>query len=285
MMVGRFAPSPTGPLHTGSLVTAVGSWLMARSCGGQWLLRIDDLDGPRCRKEFEDDILRTLERFELYWDGAVSRQSSNTAAYAEAFEQVRKLGAVYPCGCSRTEIARSASAPHPGEEIPYPGTCRTGLPAGRVPRAWRLRTDGVAVSFEDLRHGRILTELDASGDFVIKRAEGFYAYQLAVVVDDHLTGVNQVVRGDDLLDSTPRQVLIHQLLGWSLPVYCHLPLVTGPGGAKLSKPNRLGRAAGCAPWGEAAAGRFGGSTSSARTSRYSACSTPPGCARGSRPPK
>jgi glutamyl-Q tRNA(Asp) synthetase len=233
--IGRFAPSPTGPLHRGSLVAAVGSWLMARRSGGQWLLRIDDLDGPRCRREFVDDILRTLDRFGLYWDGPVTYQSNNGSAYAEAFERLRKLGFVYPCCCSRTEIARSASAPHPGEEVFYPGSCRNGLPAGREPRAWRLRTEGVTVAFDDLRHGRIAYDLDIRGDFVIKRAEGFFAYQLAVVVDDHLTGINQVVRGDDLLDSTPRQIFIHQLLGWPLPVYCHLPLVTGPNGAKLSK--------------------------------------------------
>lgn len=235
MVVGRFAPSPTGPLHTGSLVAAVGSWLMAKSSGGRWLLRIDDLDRDRCRQAFEDDILRTLERFGLLWDGAVTRQSATTEQYAAAFEQLRKAGHIYPCGCSRAEIARSASAPHPGEEIPYPGTCRGGLPAGRQPRAWRLRTEGVTVVFDDLRHGLITHDFATTGDFVVKRVEGFFAYQLAVVVDDHLTGINQVVRGDDLLDSTPRQVLLHQLLGWPLPVYCHLPLVTGPGGAKLSK--------------------------------------------------
>lgn len=237
MVVGRFAPSPTGPLHIGSLVAAVGSWLMARQRSGSWLLRIDDLDGPRCRQEFEDDILRTLERFSLCWDGVITRQSENIAAYSEAFERLRELGAVYPCSCSRAEIARSASAPHPGEEVPYPGTCRNGLAVGREPRAWRLHTAGVQIVFDDLRHGRVATALDRSGDFVVKRAEGFFAYQLAVVVDDHLSGVNQVVRGDDLLDSTPRQVLLHQLLGWPLPVCCHLPLVTGPGGVKLSKRN------------------------------------------------
>jgi len=235
MVVGRFAPSPTGPLHTGSLVAAVGSWLMAKSSGGRWLLRIDDLDRDRCRRQFEDDILRTLEQFGLVWDGAITRQSDNTAAYDEAFEQLCKTGVVYPCGCSRAEIARSASAPHPGDEILYPGTCRSGLPVGRQPRAWRLRTEGMTVLFDDLRHGSIRHDFVHSGDFVIKRAEGFFAYQLAVVVDDQLTGVNQVVRGDDLLDSTPRQVLLHQLLGWPLPKYCHLPLVTGPDGAKLSK--------------------------------------------------
>lgn len=208
---------------------------MAKRAGGQWLLRIDDLDVPRCRQEFEADILRTLERFGLCWDGEITRQSDNTAAYAEAFERLRKMGAVYPCSCSRAEIARSASAPHPGEEIPYPGSCRSGLAAGRQPRAWRLLTSGMTVSFADLRHGRITTDLNLNGDFVVRRVEGFFAYQLAVVVDDHLTGVNQVVRGDDLLDSTPRQVLLHQLLGLPLPVYCHLPLVTGPDGTKLSK--------------------------------------------------
>lgn len=234
-VVGRFAPSPTGPLHVGSLVAAVGSWLAAKSRDGQWLLRIDDLDRQRCRQEFEDDILRTLERFELLWDGPISRQSRHEEQYAEAFERLRKMDAVYPCGCSRAEVARLASAPHPGEEIPYPGTCREGLPPGRAPRAWRVRTKGVVITFDDLCHGRINTLLDETGDFVVKRVEGFFAYQLAVVVDDHLTGVNQVVRGDDLLDSTPRQVLLHRMLGWPLPHYCHLPLVTGPGGGKLSK--------------------------------------------------
>lgn len=247
-VVGRFAPSPTGPLHTGSLVAAVGSWLAAKQAGGRWLLRIDNLDRPRCRPEFEDDILRTLERFGLEWDGPISRQSDHGEAYAAAFGRLRELGAVYSCGCSRAEIARLASAPHPGEEVPYPGTCRNGLAPGRAARAWRVRTAEVAVRFDDLRHGTIVTDLDATGDFVVKRVEGFFAYQLAVVVDDWLTGVNQVVRGDDLLDSTPRQVLLHQLLDWPLPHYGHLPLVTAPDGGKLSKrDNPVSLAAGLAP--------------------------------------
>jgi glutamyl-Q tRNA(Asp) synthetase len=208
---------------------------MAKSGGGQWLLRIDDLDRERCRQQFEDDILRTLERFGLLWDGPVTRQSENSAAYSDAFEELKRAGAVYPCGCSRAEIARIASAPHTGKERPYPGTCRKGLAEGREPRAWRLRTEGASVAFDDMRHGRISVDLENSGDFVVKRAEGYFAYQLAVVVDDRLTGVNQVVRGDDLLESTPRQVYIHQLLGSPVPSYCHLPLVTGPGGTKLSK--------------------------------------------------
>ncbi len=234
-IIGRFAPSPTGPLHTGSLVAAVGSWLMAKRHQGLWLLRIDDLDQQRCRQQFEDDILRTLERFGLLWDGPISRQSTNQEAYQAAFEQLQATGDIYPCGCSRAEIARSASAPHPGEEIPYPGTCRNGLQPDRVARAWRLDTRDRIISFDDLRHGRVTAHLQQSGDFVVKRVEGYFAYQLAVVVDDRITGVNQVVRGDDLLDSTPRQVLIHQLLGYPLPAYCHLPLVIAPGGGKLSK--------------------------------------------------
>ncbi len=233
--IGRFAPSPTGPLHTGSLVAAVGSWLMARQNGGKWLLRIDDLDAARCRKGFEGDILRTLEAFGLLWDGSVSRQSKNIEAYEDAFATLQKTGEIYPCSCSRADIARASSAPHQGEEIPYPGTCRNGLQKPGEARSWRLRTYGRTISFDDVRHGTIRTELETSGDFVVKRADGFFAYQLAVVVDDRLSGVNQVVRGDDLLDSTPRQVLIHQLLDWSLPQYCHLPLVRGANGGKLSK--------------------------------------------------
>lgn len=237
--VGRFAPSPTGPLHIGSLVAAVGSWLMARQHNGQWLLRIDDLDRERCRQAYEDDILRTLERFALHHDGSTTRQSSNQSAYAEAFQQLKQQGLIYPCGCSRTELSRLASAPHPGEELVYPGTCRNGLASAKKARAYRLDVTGQQVEFTDLRHGKQRADLEQSGDFIIKRVEGYFAYQLAVVVDDHLTGVNQVVRGDDLLGSTPRQVLISNLLGWQQPVYCHLPLVTGPNGGKLSKRDNL----------------------------------------------
>lgn len=236
---GRFAPSPTGYLHKGSLVAAVGSWLAAKSVGGDWLLRIDDLDKQRCRPEFESDILRTLERFSLYWDGSISRQSEHEEHYQAAFEQLQKLNAVYPCGCSRTEISRLATAPHPGEETPYPGYCRNGLSPDKKARCWRVRTDGQVVRFYDRSHGEIVTKLDASGDFVIKRVEGYFAYQLAVVVDDHLTGVNQVVRGSDLLESTPRQILLHKLLGLEPPKYQHLPLVTAADGSKLSKRDNL----------------------------------------------
>ncbi len=235
--VGRFAPSPTGPLHTGSLVTAVGSWLMAKSSGGQWLLRIDDLDKPRLAAGMTDDIMRTLEAFGLLWDGEISRQSLNGNHYQQAFGTLCKQGVVYPCGCSRKDIARAASAPHPGDDcLHYPGTCRDGMRDGSVIRSWRIRVGEEEICFDDLRVGRICGCLNSQcGDFVLRRGDGEFAYQLAVVVDDQLTGVNQVVRGDDLLPSTPRQMYLQRLLGLPHPEYCHLPLVTGPGGVKLSK--------------------------------------------------
>jgi len=239
--IGRFAPSPTGPLHTGSLATAVASWLMAKSAGGRWLLRLDDLDTPRQVPGMADDIMRTLELFGLQWDGDVARQSRSLDAYGAAFDCLAGLGLVYPCGCSRREIAQASSAPHPEDDcIPYPGTCRGGMRAGAAVRSWRLRVPDREVCFDDLRHGRVCQNLaEGCGDFVLARGDGEFAYQLAVVVDDHLTGVTQVVRGDDLLASTPRQILLQRLLGYPRPDYCHLPLVTGPGGAKLSKRDNL----------------------------------------------
>ncbi len=235
--VGRFAPSPTGPLHVGSLVTAVGSWLAAKSSGGRWLLRIDDLDTPRQAPGMADDIMRTLESFGLVWDGEVSRQSLHGEHYLQAFEKLRAKGAVYPCGCSRKDIARAASAPHHADDcIRYPGTCREGMAVGSEVRSWRVRVPDEEICFDDLRRGRVRGCLYSQcGDFVLRRGDGEFAYQLAVVLDDHLTGVTQVVRGDDLLQSTPRQIYLRRLLGLPHPDYCHLPLVTGPGGAKLSK--------------------------------------------------
>lgn len=239
--VGRFAPSPTGALHTGSLATAVGSWLMARHDGGQWLLRLDDLDTPRQVPGMADDILATLEAFGLLWDGAVTRQSSNRAAYEQAFAELQRRGQIYPCGCSRREIEMAASAPHPNDDcLPYPGTCRAGMRQGAMCRSWRVRVTDEPNCFEDLRKGRVCQDLEQHcGDFAVRRADGEFAYQLAVVLDDHLTGVTQVVRGDDLLGSTPRQIHLQRLLGFSTPQYCHLPLVTGPGGEKLSKRDNL----------------------------------------------
>lgn len=238
---GRFAPSPTGALHIGSLVTAVGSYLAAKSCGGSWLLRMDDLDTPRVVPGMADDIMRTLEAFALQWDGPVTWQSRHLDAYLSAFDELRTAGLLYPCGCSRKEIAQSASAPHPDNDgIPYPGTCRNGMRPGTPIRSWRVRTTDDPICFTDRVRGELCQELTTvCGDFALRRGDGEFAYQLAVVVDDHLTGVTQVARGSDLLGSTPRQIHLHRLLRLPQPDYCHLPLVTGPDGAKLSKRDNL----------------------------------------------
>ncbi len=214
---------------------------MARSSGGTWLVRLDDLDTPRQVPGMADDILATLEEFGLEWDGEVTRQSRNLDAYRAAFERLLGLGMVYPCGCSRREITLTASAPHPDDDcLAYPGTCRAGMRPGAVVRSWRVRVADEEICFDDLRRGRVCQNPALGcGDFALKRGDGGFAYQLAVVVDDHLTGVTQVVRGDDLLSSTPRQIHLQQLLGYPRPEYCHLPLVTGPGGAKLSKRDNL----------------------------------------------
>jgi glutamyl-Q tRNA(Asp) synthetase len=235
-IVGRFAPSPTGPLHLGSLVAAVGSYAMARRDGGRWLLRIEDLDQPRAVPGMADDMLRTLEMLGFRWDGEVVYQSRRLDTYRAALDRLLAAGAAYPCGCSRAEIALIASAPHGEDGLVYPGTCRAGLPPGKTPRAVRLKVDEATISFDDGVMGRYSQSLLSScGDFVVQRADGPYAYHLAVVVDDAASGVNQVVRGADLLSSTPRQIYLQQLLGYPAPAYCHLPLVTDPDGSKLSK--------------------------------------------------
>ena len=244
-IVGRFAPSPTGSLHTGSLVAAVGSYLMAKQAGGRWLLRLDDLDTQRQVPGMADDIMRTLESFGLLWDGEIARQSEHLEEYRHFFKVLQQTGLVYHCRCSRKEIARSASAPHLGDDcIPYPGTCRVvgSECAADYPaiRSWRIRVPDEEICFSDLRKGRFCQNISTvSGDFAVRRGDGEFAYQLAVVVDDYLTGVNQVVRGEDLLDSTPRQIYLQRLLGFPQPDYCHLPLVTGPDGSKLSKRDHL----------------------------------------------
>jgi glutamyl-Q tRNA(Asp) synthetase len=240
-ITGRFAPSPTGVLHTGSLAAAVGSWLMAKSAGGRWLLRMDDLDTPRQVAGMADDILRTLEGFGLEWDGEITWQSCHRDAYRQAFEQLQQQGMIYPCGCSRREIAQAASAPHPEDDcLAYPGTCRDGMRPGVRIRSWRVRVADDELCFDDRHRGRVCQNLGLScGDFALRRGDGEFAYQLAVVVDDALTGVNQVVRGDDLLASTPRQIYLQRLLGLPQPQYCHLPLVCGSGGEKLSKRDNL----------------------------------------------
>jgi glutamyl-Q tRNA(Asp) synthetase len=236
-VIGRFAPSPTGPLHLGSLVAALGSYLFARRAGGLWLMRMEDLDAPRVVPGMADDILRTLECLGFAWDGEVARQSLRSEAYETALAELVRNGMAYPCGCSRAEIARISSAPHGREnELCYPGLCRNGLPPGKNPRSIRVRVTDAPVNFMDGVMGEVSENLaEICGDFVVKRADGPFAYQLAVVVDDAEMGVNQVVRGADLLPSTPRQVYLQRLLGFATPAYYHLPLVTGPDGAKLSK--------------------------------------------------
>jgi glutamyl-Q tRNA(Asp) synthetase len=229
MHAGRFAPSPTGPLHFGSLVAAVGSWLAARASGGRWLVRIEDLDTQRVVPGSAEEILSALSGFGLEWDGEVVRQSARTHLYERALAM---LGArIYPCGCSRADVQRAASAQHEADPV-YPGTCRDGL-HGREPRAIRFLAPEQPIEFDDLIRGPI--RQTAGGDFIIKRADGPFAYQLAVVVDDADQGVTHVVRGGDLLDSTARQIALYEALGCPVPRFGHLPLVVGPDGSKLGK--------------------------------------------------
>lgn len=234
-VVGRFAPSPTGPLHFGSLVAAVGSYCLARQAGGRWLLRIEDLDLPRVVAGAADNIMRALEQLGLLWDGPVVWQSQRNDVYQEALDRLQRQGLLFDCGCSRREIL--ASAPHAGEEGPvYPGTCRNGLLPERRPRMQRVRVPSEQVCFTDGVYGaRAQCLSEVVGDFVLRRADGLFAYQLAVVVDDADTGVNQVVRGADLLLSTPRQVFLQSCLGYPIPHYVHLPLALGDDGQKISK--------------------------------------------------
>lgn len=233
--VGRFAPSPSGPLHFGSLLAALGSYLSIRSQGGLWRLRIEDLDPLRTVPGSEDELLRTLEGLGLEWDGPLLRQSERFPAYEAALERLAVQGVLFPCSCSRKEIL--ASAPHAGEEGPiYPRTCREGLRAGQEARALRLRVDETPIFFVDRLYGPCQQNLAAEvGDFVLKRADGLFGYQLAVVVDDGASGVTEVVRGADLLASTPRQIYLQRLLGLPTPAYLHLPLALGDDGEKLSK--------------------------------------------------
>ena len=230
---GRFAPSPTGPLHFGSLVCAVGSYLQARSSKGQWLLRMEDLDKAREQAGAADNILRTLEAFGFVWDEPVSYQSRRLPRYDQALQQLRELQATYPCGCSRKDIQSQGDK---GQSGRYPGTCRRGLPPGRQARAIRVKTEPGEIGFSDAVQGYFAQDLAREvGDFVLKRADGFHAYQLAVVVDDAAQGISEVVRGADLLDNTPRQILLQRLLALPTPGYLHLPIVTDDAGAKLSK--------------------------------------------------
>lgn len=224
---GRFAPSPTGDLHIGSLVAAVASYLDARSNEGAWLVRIEDIDPPREVPGSAQGMIEELERFGMKSDADVLYQSSRIAEHEKVVEQLIDDDAAYWCGCSRSDMPDSGI---------YPGTCRRGLPQGRKPRSVRVKVDSTIISFDDQVQGRIEARLDESvGDFVIRRADGLPAYQLAVVVDDAFQNVSHIVRGADLLDSTSRQVFLQQRLGLNTPAYAHVPVVLGEHDEKLSK--------------------------------------------------
>ncbi|WP_175128042.1 tRNA glutamyl-Q(34) synthetase GluQRS [Achromobacter piechaudii] len=241
--VGRFAPSPSGPLHAGSLVAALASWLDARAQNGRWLLRMEDVDTPRTVAGAADTIMSQLTALGLHWDGEVMWQSQRNAAYQSAFDSLAARGLIYGCGCTRREIADSAlrgqTAPGMDGERPYPGTCRHGLPPGRQARAWRLRVPPGVEHFEDRWLGPQTQDVaTAVGDFALRRADGLWAYQLAVVVDDAQQGVTDVVRGADLLSSTARQRVLGRLLGAPPLRYLHVPLILDTdSGLKLSKQN------------------------------------------------
>ncbi|WP_151445467.1 tRNA glutamyl-Q(34) synthetase GluQRS [Lacisediminimonas profundi] len=237
--VGRFAPSPSGALHAGSLVAALASFLDARVHGGQWLLRIEDVDEARTVPGSAEDIMRTLRVLGMQWDGEVVWQSQRKALYQQACDQLGQH--VFPCACTRREIADSHTGIASDGAPVYPGTCRAGLPAGRASRALRVRVPAAGdpasrIQFHDRWFGDVSQDLAAQvGDFVLRRADGYWAYQLAVVVDDAAQGVTDVVRGADLLDSTPRQIWLQRLLGLPTPTYLHVPTVTNAQGEKLSK--------------------------------------------------
>ncbi|SPB17601.1 glutamyl-Q tRNA(Asp) ligase [Caballeronia novacaledonica] len=236
---GRFAPSPTGPLHAGSLVSALASFLDARAHGGSWIVRIEDVDAPRTVPGAADEILATLAHFGMHSDETPVRQSERGDAYQAAFERLQAAGFIYPCGCTRREIADSLVHTHARHAtLAYPGTCRNGL-HGKPARAWRLRVpdgDAALVTFVDRWQGpqtqNLATEV---GDFALKRADGLWAYQLAVVVDDVDAGITHIVRGADLLDSTARQIYLQRCLKVPTPAYLHVDVVNNDAGEKLSK--------------------------------------------------
>jgi glutamyl-Q tRNA(Asp) synthetase len=248
---GRFAPSPTGPLHFGSLVAALGSYLDAMAHGGEWLVRMEDLDPPREVPGAADHLLATLEGFGFEWSGAVLYQSTRQAAYEAALERLRGQGALYRCHCTRKAIAlaagvngrtqsgRHASPDAPAGELVYPGTCRRLQRPAVSAYAERLRVADEIVGFMDALQGPIEQSLQREvGDFVLRRSDGLYAYQLAVVVDDAEQGITDIVRGADLLDSTPRQIFLARQLGFAVPRYLHLPVAVNAAGEKLSKQTR-----------------------------------------------
>jgi glutamyl-tRNA synthetase len=237
---GRFAPSPTGPLHLGSLRTALVAWLFARSQSARFLVRVEDLDAQRSRHEYERQQLAELRALGLDWDGPVVRQSERTPLYERALADLQSQGRVYPCFCTRAEIREAASAPHgDSPEGAYPGTCSRLTAAEQSRRiaegrryALRVRANGERIEFHDRLLGPVGTVVD---DFVVRRADGVPAYQLAVIIDDADQGIGEVVRGADLADSTPRQILLARWLDLPVPSYAHVPLVLAPDGSRLAK--------------------------------------------------
>ncbi len=233
--VGRFAPSPSGPLHLGSLVAALASYSDARVHQGRWLVRIEDVDGQRCKAEIAEHILTTLARCGMVSDGPVIYQSSRSAAYEHALKELKAAGLVFACTCTRREVADSGLAGSDGTPI-YPGTCRSKSGAEHGAHSWRLRVNEATVRFVDREAGVVVQDLArAVGDFVVRRADGTWTYQLAVVVDDATQGVTDIVRGADLLDSTARQIYLQGCLGLTSPRTLHVPVVTNHAGEKLSK--------------------------------------------------
>jgi glutamyl-Q tRNA(Asp) synthetase len=231
---GRFAPSPTGPLHFGSLIAAVASYLDAKAHDGRWLLRIEDLDTPRTVAGASDTIINSLEAFGFQWDEGIAYQSQRSALYENYLETLKSSDLVYPCSCSRKEIADSAIQGIDG--VIYPGTCRHRPAKEKPAKAWRVKTYPETIAFEDAAQGYIEQNMaEDIGDFVIKRADGLFAYQLAVVIDDTEQRITHVVRGADLLDSTPRQIYLQRLLGLASPKYLHVPVASNAAGEKLSK--------------------------------------------------
>ena len=241
MYVGRFAPSPSGPLHLGSAVAALASYLDAKAAGGRWLLRIEDIDTPRVVPDADRIILDQLQALGMRWDGHVMYQSTRSSAYQQAFDRLLREGRLYPCGCTRKEIADSVlnrRGNFPAGERPYAGTCRTGLAPGKPAKAWRIKVEPGTVWFEDRWCGPQQQNVAQQiGDFIVRRADGLWAYQLAVVIDDAEQGITDIVRGQDLLSSTGRQRWLSNALGYPSPRVMHVPLITDAQGLKLSKQN------------------------------------------------
>ena len=229
--VGRFAPSPTGPLHFGSLLAAVASYLQAKSRSGLWLLRVEDIDPPRQQEGAIEEILTALERYGFEWDGPVTYQSENAARHHQVVAELQAAGLAYPCSCSRRDLATAKQGPLGAI---YPGTCRNGCQGDEF--AVRVRTDDAPIEFVDALQGTQCQRLESeSGDFVIRRRDGLIAYHLAVVVDDFDQGISEIIRGIDLLDSTPRQIHLQRLLDYRTPAYLHIPVAENAEGQKLSK--------------------------------------------------